>query len=247
MNRRHVDCSIATPSPIQCLEALALVEIGVEGPPGLEASRSPQHTGPAPIVVTPKARRDRPGPSGARVDLGGSNGDWSNVDQTAATAVRPSRDSSPTSASSSAGRGRFEALDQCTELEGEQAVGPRVAPDEGEEGVGPDQHGLGLAVDGQDESGIGVFERLQDLGEVAVQLSAPDVADKGMRHHHPHEAENGQNGRGERRGGRVEDAPLRCVPQWYLPPGPPSTDPDAAFAGSSRRPARSARRGRDRH
>src|SRR5690606_18677416 len=74
------------------------------------------------------------------------------------------------------------ALHQGAELEGQQAVGGRVATQEGQERVGADQDGFRLAVDGQNATGIGVFQGLEDFWQVAVKLSATNKTNAGLGH-----------------------------------------------------------------
>jgi hypothetical protein len=70
-------------------------------------------------------------------------------------------------------------------LQGQQAIGRGVAPQQRQERIGPDQDGLGLAVDGQDVPGGRIFQGVQHFGQVAVEFSAADETHRGLGHDHP--------------------------------------------------------------
>ena len=66
--------------------------------------------------------------------------------------------------------GRFEAPDKGPKLQGKQPVFRTGVPHDVQEVFGTDQNRLGLAVDREDESGSGVFERFKNLGKISVKL-----------------------------------------------------------------------------
>jgi hypothetical protein len=76
----------------------------------------------------------------------------------------------------------FQTLDQSAQLEREEAIGGCLPPQERQKGLGPDQDRFGLAVNRQNISCGRIFERIKDLGKVAVKLAAADKSDAGLRH-----------------------------------------------------------------
>jgi hypothetical protein len=78
-------------------------------------------------------------------------------------------------------RGRsFQTLDQGTQLKGEETIVRSVTAEQRQEGFCPNQHSLRLAVNGQDITGTGVFQRIQYLRKIAVKLTTANEANAGL-------------------------------------------------------------------
>src|SRR5271157_2139074 len=76
----------------------------------------------------------------------------------------------------------LEPLHQSPKLECQQPVFRARAPKNREKGFGADQYGLGLAMNCQHATCIGIFQVLEHFWQIAVQFTAPNVTNTRLRH-----------------------------------------------------------------
>ncbi len=80
----------------------------------------------------------------------------------------------------------LKSLSQSAELERQQSIGGGLSAKQREESVRPDQNGLGLVVNRQNVSEVGVLERVQNFWQIAMKLSTAYETYARLAHFDPH-------------------------------------------------------------
>ena len=103
----------------------------------------------------------------------------------------------------------FQALHECSKLQCQKSIFRTGTTEHRQERLGADQYGLGLAVDCHNTTCIGVFQVLENFGQITVQFTTSNETNTRLRHQGP----RGRNRPGQENSRRSDGSRLgsdRC-------------------------------------